>query len=238
MENTENVENTGQEVAQEAPKKKSSVGRIILIVVLVILLLLILCGLGGYFLARNFVFDTLESIGIDIEQLEEIDEEALDEDIEEIDPFEFEEEPAERDVDEEPVEMADLPEINDDLLNEDLISEKMNQDGDIPIPGGEVRSSSFNSNRGRVDLEIRTSSAVDEVYYWFEEELKETDWIIGEKSRDDESARITADNGESALDDDYRAFSVSIRYREQVYDHQDPTHTSIEIVEERRAWRD
>lgn len=63
-----------EKVAEKPEKKKKGVGKIILIVVLVIFGILLLCGVGVYFLARNFVYDTLETIGIYTEEAERIEE--------------------------------------------------------------------------------------------------------------------------------------------------------------------
>ncbi len=74
---TETVTETKTEEVSEnvtEGKKKKSTGKIILTVLLVILLILTLCGVGAYFLARNFVVETLETIGVYTEEAQEVQE--------------------------------------------------------------------------------------------------------------------------------------------------------------------
>lgn len=169
---------------EELPQEKSR-GRIVLIVVLIIVFLGLLCTLGGYFFARDVFYNFLEDRG----------KTEIYEDSESISDFTVEED-------------EEYPSIHDEVVDEGLISDQFPQD--ISLPGGRVTSSSF-TNGYSVDVNLATSSSLNDVYEWFEEEFAETEWIITSKSRDNNHASIKFDNGKQRYEEDeYRRGSITI----------------------------
>jgi hypothetical protein len=175
-------------VSEEKLPKKKNTGKIILIIILVIIGLGILCSVGTYFFARDAFYNFYG----EIEEITETYENS-----EPISDFNNVEEGEE------------YPTIYDEITDEDLISDQFPQQ-DIPLPGGKVMSSSF-TDEYSVDVNIATSSLLNDVYTWFEENLTQADWIITSKSRDDHYASISFDNGMQRYEDDeYRRGVVSI----------------------------
>ncbi len=182
---------------EETTKKKNNTGKIILIILLILFGIFLLCGVVGFFFIRSLVSDKVDEI------------ERVVQDIENIEPIDFNEDFNDFDFETEEVDEDEkYPEVNNDLEDEDLVSDKFPDD--IPLSGGKVNSSAF--DQWSVQVEMYTSSSVEDIYNWYENALKDTDWVITSKSRDDDSAEISFDNGEERRSDDYRSGSISARY--------------------------
>jgi len=183
------------EEKKEETKKKGGAGKIVMIVLGILLVIILLCGGVAFFAYRGAaerveeVENVWEEIGQEIEremgEVEHLEEETFETEQEELTESEY-------------------PKVDDELLDQNLISERFPED--IPLSGGQVRDSSF--DRWSVNVNIMTSSSVEEAFLWYEEAMEDTDWIITSKSRQDDRASINFEN--ELEDDDFRRGEISI----------------------------
>ncbi len=199
------MEEKNQKTTQEAPNKsnepqKKSAGKTVLIVLGILLALGLLCGGVGYFVLGGLVNkaqDELEEIG---KTVSEIDYQEI---IDETDK-------------ENAVEISEYPAVDEDTVDDDLISTQFADD--IPVSGGKINKSSYTENHS-VEVVIYTSSNAEEAFQWYVEQLEGAGWTISSKSRDEGSASIDFNNGVGSREDDYRRGTVIINdYLEQYGD--------------------
>lgn len=174
-------------------KKKGGAGKIVMIVLAVILVILLLCG-GVAFFAYRSATDRVEEVSDVWREVEQEVEREIEE---------FEEEAFDYNQEDE-AEESEYPKTDEQLLEQNLISDRFPED--IPLPGGQVRDSSF--DRWSVNVNIMTSSSVEEAFLWYEETMEGTDWVITSKGRQDDSASINFEN--ELEDDDFRRGEISI----------------------------
>ena len=210
----ETKENTPPQEENVGKTKGKNTGKTVLIVLLVIFVVIVLCGVGAFFLFRNFVMERVDEVEEITQQIDYYDDDADYTDTDYvIDESEFETEEDEEE------QFSDDPQVTNGLESEDLISREFPED--LPLSGGRVVSSSYDQWSVRVDLV--TSSTVAEAYDWYVEALEDTDWNLVSQSRDDNNASIEFDNDLDRGDDDFRRGEVSILK----YDFRDYTEVTV-----------
>lgn len=185
------MEKQEESVKTEETKKKKSAGKIIIIVLIVILAIVLLCGVGGFFLIKNFVTEKVDEVTEVQDVWKDIEKE-----FEGLDDFDF--------TVEDEAESSTYPTVDGELLDANIISDQF--PGDISLSGGKVTSSSF--DEWRISVSISTSSSLEEAFAWYED-FFESDpyWTITSKSKEEQFATMQFTN---SLEENERKGSVTI----------------------------
>jgi hypothetical protein len=182
----------------DTPKKKSNA---LWYIIGGIVLLLVLIPVIGFFVVRGLIKKGAGSLEEAVNQYEQV----VDEEDTEIE----EESEGEGDEDDEswlykkPTEEG----VDGELEKENLVNKNFPED--IPLPGGIVTASSYDSDYS-VDVKIDIDSTVEEILDWYEEALEENDWVITERSSSEDvegwfSGRLSAES-----EDGERSMRVSL----------------------------
>jgi hypothetical protein len=180
------------------PKKKSNA---LWYIIGGVVLLLVLIPVIGFFVVRGLIKKGAGSLEEAVNQYEQV----VDEEDTEIE----EESEGEGDEDDEswlykkPTEEG----VDGELEKENLVNKNFPED--IPLPGGIVTASSYDSDYS-VDVKIDIDSTVEEILDWYEEALEEDDWVITERSSSEDvegwfSGRLSAET-----EDGERSMRVSL----------------------------
>jgi hypothetical protein len=182
----------------DTPKKKSNA---LWYIIGGVVLLLVLIPVIGFFVVRGLIKKGAGSLEEAVNQYEQV----VDEEDTEIE----EESEGEGDEDDEswlykkPTEEG----VDGELEKENLVNKNFPED--IPLPGGIVTASSYDSDYS-VDVKIDIDSTVEEILDWYEEALEEDDWVITERSSSEDvegwfSGRLSAET-----EDGERSMRVSL----------------------------
>jgi hypothetical protein len=82
------------------------------------------------------------------------------------------------------------PRIDGEIVNEELITSDL--PSNFPIPGGEIQM--FRDRDGRTHLRMSTVSIAKEVYEWYRQNLKNTEWSIEDSTMDNNRGVLTINN--------------------------------------------